>query len=283
MMVCVDAHQQYWDPTRGDYDWPAAGYRTLNRVFGPAELAPLRARTGVARTIVVQAAQTLDETRYLLGLAGFEPSIAGIVGWVSLSDSHTPNVVAALARDSKFKGVRPTLPGELAHDRWVDEAGRVASIEALIEHDLAFEADVSPRRVPLLESLARRFPRLRIVVDHGATPSIRRGAAGWQPWARAIERLARMPQVHCKLSGLANDSELGWNAETLRPYVDHLLAAFGPERLMWGSDWPRLNLNGDYIRWHSIAKDLLAAVAERERSAVFAENAVAFYRLRKDE
>lgn len=283
MMVCVDAHQQYWDPTRGDYDWPAAGYRALNRVFGPAELAPLRSRTGVVRTIVVQAAQTVDETRYLLGLGGFEPSIAGVVGWISLSDSNTPDVIAELAGDPKLKGVRPTLPHDPVDDRWADDAALVSSIEALIEYDLSFDACMSMCRIPLIESLAKRFPRLRIAVDHGAMSAIRLGEAGWRSWADGVARLARMPQLHCKLSGLLNDAEPGWDAQTLRPYVDHLLAVFGPERLMWGSDWPRLNVSGDYIQWHSVAKNLLATLTEGERSAVFAENAVAFYRLKKDE
>ncbi|AIO30650.1 amidohydrolase family protein [Burkholderia cenocepacia] len=280
-MVCVDAHLQYWDPTRGDYDWLTPDHGLLDRVFGPAECALLRARTGVAHTVVVQAAPTVDETRYLLGLASFEPSIAGVVGWVSLRDRNTPALIEELACDPKFKGVRPSLP-DLVDDSWTNEPALTQAIEALVDHDLAFDALASVHHVSAIERLSSRFPQLRIVVNHGATPPIRDGLAGWQAWADGVARLARLPQVHCKLSGLANQAARGWSTGTLRPYVDRLLRTFGPGRLMWGSDWPRLNLNGDYIQWHSAMKNLLDALSESERSAVFATNAAAFYRLQKD-
>ncbi|AOK38710.1 amidohydrolase family protein [Burkholderia cenocepacia] len=280
-MVCVDAHMQYWDPTRGDYDWLTPDCGLLDRVFGPAEFAPLRARTGVAHTVVVQAAPTIEETRYLLGLARFEPSITGVVGWVSLQDQNTPDRVAELTCDPKFKGVRPRLP-DSDDDRRIGDPALTRAIEALVDHDLVLDALTSAHQVSVIERLARRFPRLRIVVNHGAAPPIRDGHAGWQAWADGVARLARLPQVHCKLSGLANEATRDWSAGTLRPYVDRLLHVFGPDRLMWGSDWPRLNLNGDYIQWHSVAKSLLEELTESERSAVFATNAIAFYRLQKD-
>lgn len=274
----IDAHQHYWNPERGDYGWLTPDLAPLYRTFGPDDLAPLRERAGVSRTVVVQAAQTVDETRYLLGLARNEASIAGVVGWVPMLDANAPALIAELAREPKFKGVRPMLQ-DLPDDNWIANSALKPAVDALNAHDLAFDALIFTRHVDALETFIERFPQLRVVIDHGAKPPIRDGSAGWHAWAEGITRLARLPHVHCKLSGLATEAAQGWTEATLRPYVDHLLAAFGPKRLMWGSDWPVLNLNGDYLLWHSIATELLASLSDAERDAVFGGNAAAFYRL----
>jgi L-fuconolactonase len=167
----------------------------------------------------------------------------------------------------------------LPDDTWIANPDLAPAIEALIAHDLTFDALIYARHVEPFETFAARFPTLRVVVDHGAKPPIRYGRAGWQTWADAITRLARLPQVHGKLSGLVTEASPGWTEETLQPYVDHLLKSFGPARLMWGSDWPVLDLNGDYLLWHSVANTLLASLSDGEREAVFGGNAAAFYRL----
>lgn len=274
----IDAHQHYWDPARDDYGWLTPERTTLYRSFGPADLAPLRERVGVQRTVVVQAAPTVEETRYLLDLARGEASIAGVVGWVPMLQHDAPALIAELARDAKFKGVRPMLQ-DLPDDDWIANPALAPAVAALIEHGLAFDALIFTRHVSALETFATRFPDLRIVIDHGAKPPIRDGSAGLQNWADGITRLARLPHMYCKLSGLATEAASGWTEATLRPYVDHLLQSFGPARLMWGSDWPVLNLNGDYALWHSVANTLLATLSDPEREAIFGANATAFYRL----
>ncbi|WP_009914714.1 amidohydrolase family protein, partial [Burkholderia humptydooensis] len=163
---------------------------------------------------------------------------------------------------------------------WIANPALAPAIDALVELDLAFDALVTPRHLAPLATFARRFPRLRIVVDHGAKPPIRAGRAAWQPWADGIAALAALPNVHCKLSGLATEAAHGWRRETIAPYVDHLFGAFGAARMIWGSDWPVLDLNGDYALWHASARALTAArVGERACDAVFGANAAAFYRL----
>ncbi|WP_421031473.1 amidohydrolase family protein [Paraburkholderia kururiensis] len=280
----IDAHQHFWKPERGDYGWLTPELTTLYRTFGPADLAPLREQAHVARTVVVQAAPTVDETRYLLDLAREEESVAGVVGWVPLDDPNAPQWIAELAREPKFKGLRPMLQ-DLPDDNWIATAPIAPAIDAMIEHDLAFDALIFTRHVAALETFVRRHPRLRVVIDHGAKPPIRDGAgdgngdAGFRAWADGIARLAQLSHVQCKLSGLATEAAPGWTEATLRPYVDHLLATFGAERLMWGSDWPVLNLNGDYLRWHDAAQTLLAGLSAAQRDAVFGGNAAAFYRL----
>jgi L-fuconolactonase len=274
----IDAHQHYWDPARGDYGWLTPELDQLYRTFGPADLAPLRERADVQRTVVVQAAPTVEETRYLLELAQDDASIAGVVGWVPMLSRDAPDLIAGLARHPKFKGIRPMLQ-DLPDDDWIVNPDLAPAVEALIAHDLAFDALIFARHVDALETFIKRFPTLRIVIDHGAKPPIRDGRSGWQSWADGITRLASLAHVHCKLSGLATEAAAGWTEATLQPYVDHLLQSFGPARLMWGSDWPVLNLNGDYLLWHSVANTLLAGLSDAERDAVFGANAATFYRL----
>jgi L-fuconolactonase len=274
----IDAHQHYWDPARGDYGWLTSNLDQLYRTFGPADLAPLRERADVQRTVVVQAAPTVEETRYLLKLAQDDASIAGVVGWVPMLSHDAPTLIAELARHPQFKGIRPMLQ-DLPDDDWIANPDLTPAVEALIAYDLAFDALIFTRHVDAFETFASRFPTLRIVIDHGAKPPIRDGRSGWQSWADGITRLANLPHVHCKLSGLATEAAPGWTEATLQPYVDHLLQSFGPARLMWGSDWPVLNLNGDYLLWHSVANTLLAELSDAERDAVFGANAAAFYRL----
>jgi L-fuconolactonase len=275
----IDAHQHYWDPARGDYGWLTPDMAVLYRVFGPADLAPLRTSCGVARTVVVQAAPTVEETRWLLDLARNEPSIAGVVGWVPLDDPHADTLIAELAREPKLRGVRPMLQ-DLPDDDWIAKANTARAVDALIAHDLAFDALVFTRHANALATFLARHPALRVVIDHGAKPPIAAGLANFEAWSQAITRFAQFPQVHCKVSGLATEAAPGWDDATLAPWVDHLLAAFGPKRLMWGSDWPVLNLNGDYERWLASAQRLLSSSSEAERDAVFGGNAAAFYRLR---
>ena len=275
----IDAHQHYWDPSRGDYDWLTPQLTSLYRAYDSNDLKPLREAADIGRTVLVQAAATVEETRYLLDLARDDDSVAGVVGWVPLEAPDASALIVELAREPKFKGVRPMLQ-DLDDDRWIENPLLRPAVETLIEHDLAFDALIFSRHIASLKVFAQRFPTLRIVVDHGAKPSIRDGETGWQAWADGIEQLAALPQkLFCKLSGLATEASPGWTLATLKPYVDHLLENFGPKRLMWGSDWPVLNLNGDYASWYAAAQTLTSQLNDREKEGVFGRNARLFYRL----
>jgi L-fuconolactonase len=277
-MKTVDAHQHFWAISRGDYGWLTPALEPLYRDFGPAEFAPLAGAAGVTQSIVVQAAPTVAETRYLLDLARAHPFIAGVVGWVPLDDPNGPALIAELACDPKFKGVRPMLQ-DLPDDAWITRPALARAVDVLIAHGLVFDALVSARHLPYLLEFAQRYPRLRIVIDHGAKPPVREGEAGWQPWADRVAALARLPHIYCKLSGLATEAAPGWTDETLAPYVEHLLTHFGSARLMWGSDWPVLELNGDYRTWHACATRLTAKLPAVERAAIFGGTASDCYGL----
>jgi L-fuconolactonase len=166
---------------------------------------------------------------------------------------------------------------DLEDDNWIADAALAPAVDAMLRHGLSFDALVLPRHLPALHAFAVRHPDLPIVIDHGAKPLIAEGVL--EPWRTDIARLAALPQVSCKLSGLVTEAGAGWDVDRLRPYVDHLLDCFGPRRLIWGSDWPVLNLAADYARWLGACASLLEGLSGADRLAVFGLNALRFYRI----
>jgi L-fuconolactonase len=275
-MMLVDAHQHFWRLADRNGAWPPADLAAIYRDFFPADLAPLLARHGVARTVLVQSMPNEDDTHFMLGLARANPFIGGVVGWADLKAPDAPARIAALAADPLLKGLRPMLQ-DLGDDAWIDDPALAPAVQAMLDHGLSFDALVLPRHLPALHAFAARHPTLPIVIDHGAKPLIAAGVA--EPWRTDIARLAALPQVCCKLSGLVTEAGAGWDVDRLRPYVDHLLECFGPRRLIWGSDWPVLNLAADYARWLDACASLLDGLPEDDREAVFGLNALRFYRI----
>ncbi len=276
----IDAHQHYWTTQRSDYCWLTPELTTIYRDFQPGDLAPMLHRHGITQSIVVQAAASVAETEYLLTLADAHESIAAVVGWVDMLTDAAPATINRLAQHKKFKGLRPMLQG-LPQDDWISAAAHQpaldTAVQAMLEHDLVFDALVDTRHLTHLKFFAQRHPALSIVIDHAGKPDIAKSA--WQPWAEQMAELARLPNVMCKLSGLATEADINWKPEDLRPYVNHLLQHFGAARLIWGSDWPVLNLNGSYATWWNASEILLEALSDVEREAVFGINAKTFYRL----
>jgi L-fuconolactonase len=277
-MDTIDAHQHFWQLARGDYDWLTPALVPLYRDFLPRDLRPLAQAAGVRRSIVVQAAPTLAETRYLLELTRDDPAIAGVVGWVPLDDPDAPTLIDELLREPKFKGVRPMLQ-DLPDDSWIARTDLDPSIEALIRRGLVFDALVLTRHLPYLLPFARRHRRLRIVLDHGAKPPIADGAAGWQPWATQVAELAALPNVFCKISGLVTEAATPCTDAMLEPYLAHSIEQFGPARAMWGSDWPVVDMNGGYLAWHACAMRFAERLEPHERAALFGGTARACYGL----
>jgi L-fuconolactonase len=272
----IDAHQHFWLLEKRGGAWPTAALPALHRDVVPAELAPLLAAHGVSATVLVQSLPSIDDTLYLLGLAGEHAFIRGVVGWVDLKHAEAPHQIAKLAANRKLKGLRPMLQ-EQDDDRWIDDLALGPAVEAMLRHDLGFDALVTPRHLPALLAFARRYPALQIVIDHAAKPAIM--SAELATWRDGMTALALLPNVHCKLSGLVTEAGPDWQVANLQPYVDVLLAQFGPHRLIWGSDWPVLNLAADYGRWIATCETLLATLDSAELQAVFGLNAQRFYRL----
>lgn len=275
--MSVDAHFHAWRIARGDYGWltPARGaiYRDVEVAHWRALAAPLGVRGGV----LVQAAPTAAETEFLLAIAASEDDVLGVVGWTDLAAPDSAQQVAALARRPKLKGLRPMLQ-DIADPDWILQPALVPALDAMARHGLVFDALVRSVHLPRVRQLARRHPGLRIVIDHGAKPDIAGGE--WQPWAGEMERMAAETGAVCKLSGLLTEAgALAHEPQSILPWVQHLLQVFGPDRLLWGSDWPVLELAGNYAGWTRLCRGFTGALADAERAALFGGNARRVYGL----
>jgi L-fuconolactonase len=275
----IDAHQHFWRLARGDYGWLTPARAPIYRDFEPADLEPLLRRGDVEGTVLVQAAPTVAETRFLLELAGRTPFVAGVVGWAPLDAPDAADVVTELAGNPRLRGLRPMLH-DIPDAEWMLRPALAAGLRALAARDLVFDALVRPPHLPHLRRLLDRHPDLRTVIDHGAKPDIAAGRpASWAPWADDMAGLARDTRAWVKLSGLVTEDGPEWSVERLRPYVDHLLHHFGPDRMIFGSDWPVVTLRAGYGEWLAAAEALLGGLERPARDRVMGENAVACYRL----
>jgi L-fucono-1,5-lactonase len=276
-MIAIDAHQHFWSPVRGDYGWMESSddLAPLRRDYLPQHLAPLLARLAIDRTVLVQAAPTIAETAFLLDLASEHELIAAVVGWVDFADKSHLRHLERFRRQPKFVGVRPMIQ-DIPDVDWMLSGALDWAFEAIIALDLTFDALGFPVHMDNFCRLFNRYPAMRVVIDHGLKPAIQHPEARGD-WCRGIARLAAETSACCKLSGLATEAGLAWSADLLRPYVDHLIACFGPDRLMWGSDWPVLELVSTYERWYATARDLVAPTGASDR--IFGGTAQAFYRL----
>jgi L-fuconolactonase len=272
----IDAHQHFWRLSRADYGWLSPANGALYRDFEPENLAPLMEAAGIERSVVVQAAPTLDETHFLLALAGKTPWVAGVVGWVDLERPDASDLLAEIAGNPTLRGVRPMIQ-DIPDPDWMLGRHLSPAFDALVALDLALDALVMPRHLSNLLALLERHPDLRTVIDHAAKPAI--AANHFGDWAAKISRLARQTGAFCKLSGFANEAAEDWTQEDLRPYVDHVLSCFGAERVMWGSDWPVVEAAGGYVRWREASLALLGSSTDAERRAVLGKTAERFYAL----
>lgn len=270
----IDSHQHFWRLSRGDYGWLTLALKPIYRDFAPADLAPLLAEQGIASTILVQAAPTEAETRFLLDLAAATPFVAGVVGWADFEAPDAPARIPALAADPLLVGLRPMVQ-DIPDPGWLARPDLAPAFAALKQHGLVFDALVKPPQIPALLTLLDRETELPVVIDHGAKPDLT--GADLSAWRDGIAALAARPNTFCKLSGLVTEAAPGWTEATLEPAVAHLLACFGPDRLLWGSDWPVATLAASYGEWHDAAQRLTAALSEPERAALFGGNAARIY------
>ena len=277
----IDAHHHLWKLSRDDYGWIGDGSNAavapIERDYLVEDYRALAAANGIAGSIVVQAAQTVAETRWLLDQARASGGlIKGVVGWMDMAAANAPDVLRDLARDPLLRGIRPMLQ-EIADVEWVLQPKLAPAFQAVVEHDLSFDLLVRPAHLKAVLALLLRHPDLRAVVDHGAKPDI--ANAMWQPWADDMRRIARETQAYCKLSGLVTEARPAWKPYDLLRYAEHLFECFGVERIVWGSDWPVMLLNADYAGWLAAAKQLIAPHSAADQMAVMSDNAIRFYRL----
>ena len=275
----IDSHQHFWNPARGDYDWMPKGDPVLDLVYRPTDLTATLARHQIDGTVLVQAAATVAETEYMLGLADASDFIKGVVGWVDFENPADVKVLERLKSHPKFKGVRPMIQ-DIPDDNWMLRADVQWGYSALADLDLTFDALGFPRHLANFLTILKRYPKLRVVIDHCMKPQIRdHNAANFTFWAEGMARLAGETGACVKFSALITEANPDWSVDALRPYVDHILHVFGPERIMWGSDWPVCRLRAEYDGWLSAAQSLTAHLPPDAQECVYGRTAEQFYRL----
>ena len=231
--------------------------------------------------MLVQAAPTVCETEYLLGLADATPFIKGVVGWINFEDRKDLEHLKRLAAHPKFFGVRPMIQ-DIPDVNWMLRDDIQWAYEAVMELDLTFDALGFPQHFANFHSLVKRYPDMRVVYDHCMKPQIRdqrTGKEAYTEWADNMTRLAEDTSGYCKLSGLITEADAGWSLEDLRPFTDHVLQVFGANRVMWGSDWPVCRLESEYEDWFDAALQLTAHLSNDERDEIFGGSACRFYRI----
>ncbi|WP_245286512.1 amidohydrolase family protein [Bradyrhizobium sp. ARR65] len=270
----IDAHQHVWTLARGDYGWLTPDLAPIYRDFHFSDLAPHLSAAGIDGTILVQAAPTDAETRFLLDVAEGAEIVRGVVGWTDFDAADGVARIDQLAAQRLLVGLRPMVQ-DIADDDWLLGLHLAPLFSAMAGHDLVFDALVLPHHLPRLLRVVERHPNLQFVLDHCGKPRLATGDLAM--WQRDIALLAERPNIVCKLSGLVTEAAKDWQVADLRQAVDHVRACFGPQRILWGSDWPVVNLAGGYARWFAAAETLLADLSAGERAGVFGENAARIY------
>lgn len=268
----IDAHFHIWQLARADYGWLTPAQGAIYRDVALDDWRQARAGTGITAGVLVQAAPTEAETRFLLAQSRNAPDVLGVVGWADLLAPDAAHRIRTLAADPRLLGLRPMLQ-DLPDPDWILQEALAPAFAALQAAGLGFDALVTPVHLPRILALAVRHPGLRIVLDHGAKPGIARGQ--WADWAAGIRALAGCPQVFCKLSGLWTEAGPGAPVAATAPYARHLLDCFGAHRVLWGSDWPVLERAGSYTEWLAAAR---AGVPPADQDQVFGGTALRAYR-----
>ena len=270
----LDSHQHFWNYDAGQYGWMKPEW-PIRRDFLPGDLQPLLARCGLAGAIAVQARQSVEESRWLLELADQHPLIKGVVGWVDLRSERVEDELTRFAPHPRFVGVRHVVQDE-PDDDFMLRPEFLRGIGKLRQFDLRYDILIFPKQLRAAIELVRRFPGQPFVLDHLAKPFIRDGLVS--PWREQIGALAAFPNVMCKVSGMVTEAHWqNWRAADFRPYLDVVFAAFGPERLMFGSDWPVSLLAGTYEESFGLVSDYLEQFPTAVRDQILGGNAVKFY------
>ena len=272
----IDAHHHFWRYSPAEYGWIDDTMAAIRRDFLPEDLAAETAAAGVGGVVSVQACQTLAETEWLLAMASAHPWIRGVVGWVPLADPAAPALLERVAANRTLRGVRHVLQAE--PDSFMDRADFNAGLSHLHSLQLTYDILIYHHQLPAAIRLVDRHPNQVFVLDHIAKPDIRGGSI--QPWARDLAALAQRPHVFCKLSGVVTEADYAsWTYDQILPYMETALATFGPERLMFGSDWPVCRVATTYAGWVDTVERFAASLSADERTSLFAETALRAYRL----
>jgi L-fuconolactonase len=274
----IDCHMHFWTLAMESHYalWMSPDLKVLYGDYGPRDAKPLMAANDVEGVVLVSAAASIQETAYLLGHADANDFVRGVVAWVDMLGENAADELRDWARFRKLKGIRPYLQ-DLPDDDWILRKALDPVVETMLELGLRFDALVKPRHILNVVRFIERHPTLPVIVDHMAKPAIHDGA--FEPWRRDMEQFRDLKHVHCKLSGILTEDGPDWSPERLKPYFEAVLDIFGPDRLVFGSDWPVVNLVADYGRWIATLDGALADLTRADQQKIWAENGERFYGL----
>jgi L-fuconolactonase len=272
----LDAHQHFWKVDRGDYSWLTPDLKPLYRDFEPGDLSPLLERAGITRTVLIQAAETEAETDFLLEIAARADFVAGVVGWVDMLADDFPARLAHFSTQPKWVGIRPMLQ---EHDPSLISDSRFrAALAEIARRGIPFDILVFPRHLGAMAQAVQATPGLHAILDHISKPDMTRTMDA--NWCSEIKALAAVPGVYCKISGLVTEAGTDWSVDRIRPFVEFVAQAFGPDRLVFGSDWPVCTLAASYTQVLELARSILGDLYGPEQmQAIMETNGQRFYRL----
>jgi L-fuconolactonase len=278
----IDAHHHLWHYTPAEFGWIDDDMKALRRDFLPADLVAAMASAGIDGAIAVQARQTLEETRWLLDLADQTEAIRGVVGWAPIAGEDFPGCMEAFDGRAKLKGLRHVIQGE-RDEHYILREDFNSGIRTLLGSGLVYEVLIYERHLPDTIAFVDEHPEQVFVLDHVAKPLITAGVL--EPWATRMKELGQRENVWCKLSGMVTEADWpaagkdAWTAQSLKPYLDVAVEAFGPARLMAGSDWPVCLVASGYAQWFEVLRNYFAAFSEAERASIFGATAIEVYGL----
>jgi L-fuconolactonase len=274
----IDCHMHFWTLALEPYYslWMTPELKVLYGDYGPRDALPLMAKNDVEGIVLVSAAASLHENGYLMGLADGHDFIKGVVAWVDLLAPTAAVDLAGWARFKKLKSIRPYLQ-DLPEDDWILRRELDPAIRAIQDLGLRFDALIKPRHILNTVKFIERNPDLPVIVDHMAKPEIASDA--FEPWLRDMERFRDLKHVHCKISGILTEDGPDWTPERLQPYLDAIFDIFGADRLVFGSDWPVLNLVADYTRWIETLENAMKNLTRADQQKIWALNGERFYGL----
>ncbi len=275
--MTIDAHHHLWKYSAAEYGWITPANKAIRRDFLPADLEPLMHHFGIEGTVAVQARSTVEETDWLLGLAEKHPLIRGVVGWFPLTEgAGVKRTLEQYAKRPKLRSVRHVVQDE-ADPRYILRPDFNDGVKALREFGLRYDILIFERHLPAAIEFVDRHPNQTFILDHVAKPRIKDKIIS--PWDRNMRELAKRQNVYCKLSGMVTEADPHWTPEILQPYIDVALGAFGPRRLMYGSDWPVMLLASDYERWYRTVRAAIAKLSQTEQDRILGGTATEAYGL----
>jgi len=276
--MTIDAHQHFWKYKPSKHTWIDDSMSVIRRDFLPSDLKKVYDENGIDGCVAIQADQTLEETNFLLGLSATYDFIKGVVGWVDLRAKNADEVLNEYSEHAKIKGFRHLVQGESDHNFLLRD-DFLRGISFLEAYDFVYDILIFPHQLGATLEFVKRFPNQKFVIDHIAKPYIKDGY--FDGWSVLMREIAKQDNVYCKLSGMVTEADFNdWTPEQIYPYMNLVLEAFGPNRIMFGSDWPVCLVAGEYGQVKQLATNFISSLSLIEQSKIMGMNAIEFYNLK---